>query len=179
MSTKSNLTINQKKVLDNVADRLRALCNVETNTAIDSYLLAQKIGYSVFKSKKGRKTELVLVEPDSSESSFNTVFVSPDDNPNKIRTNIAQKIAHYLVFQAESGASNKTAVPKTDLEEYSNYLASSILLPKTEVEELYLNLVGQLGNKKAIDVVSDKYGVDSLYVENRIKNLGVLKPNVL
>lgn len=168
MNNKKELTADQKRVLDNLADRLRVLCDFNTNSAVDSYLLAQKLGYTVFKNTDGKRIVVSLIEPDA-KNQYNPIHIDPNDNPNDVRTSIANRVAHYLVYQSEN--SNKRSAL---FDEYSAYLASSILMPKKEVEEMYNNLTEQFGSQKAIDVLSDKYGVNRKTAEYRVHNLGVL-----
>lgn len=165
MNSKKKLTIDQKKVLDNLADRIRVLCDFNTNSAIDSYLLAQKLGYTTFKTINGNNIKISLIEPDANNQS-NPIIIDPADNPNEVRTNIANRIAHYLVYQSKK-SSNRNAL----FDEYSNYLASSILMPKAEVEEIYNNLIKRFDSQKAIDALSDKYGVNKTIAEYRVRNL--------
>jgi Zn-dependent peptidase ImmA (M78 family) len=158
-----------KEYIEEVSEIIHKEFKIENQIQIDPVTIAEKFGFTVFKSTFDSDNISGMVINSNEEKS---IYINENDSINRQRFTVAHELGHIILHHEANEKSYKEVDFRTNSgfdvrESQANSLAAALLMPRKKANEIWSKL-------KDVDDFADAFKVSKQAASIRLDNLGLI-----
>ncbi len=158
-----------KEYIEQLSEIIHEDLNLENKIQIDPVIIAEKLGFTVFKSNFDSDNISGMVINSNDEKA---IYINENDSINRQRFTIAHELGHILLHHNPNEESFKEVDFRKnnsfdERETQANSFAASLLMPRTKATEIWYKL-------QDVDNFADIFQVSKQAASIRLENLGLI-----